>query len=61
MITSFKKINESYYRSSGVDLTILWENLHRSPTERILHHQQMLALVEEARKTVKNKTRRHPQ
>ncbi|OGQ47757.1 MAG: hypothetical protein A3H42_05350 [Deltaproteobacteria bacterium RIFCSPLOWO2_02_FULL_46_8] len=61
MVISFKKINESYYKSIGVDLTILWENLHRSPTERILHHQQMLTLVEEAKKAAKNKTRSHPQ
>ena len=38
------------YEDRGVDLSLLWENLKRSPTERVERHQEMLALVEEARK-----------
>ncbi|OGQ05330.1 MAG: hypothetical protein A3F82_01060 [Deltaproteobacteria bacterium RIFCSPLOWO2_12_FULL_44_12] len=46
-----KNLDIEQYKSLGVDLTILWENLQMSPTERILHHQEMLALVEEIRKS----------
>lgn len=46
-------VGQKKYEALGVDLTLLWENLKRNPTERILHHQEMLALVEEARKAKK--------
>lgn len=41
------------YQARGVDLTLLWENLKRTPTERIENHQEMLALVEEVQRAGK--------
>lgn len=38
------------YEASGVDISLLEQNLKRTPTERIEHHQEMLALVEEAKR-----------
>ena len=38
------------YEDRGVDISLLWENLKRSPTERVERHQEMLALVDEARR-----------
>lgn len=38
------------YEDRGVDLSLLGENLKKTPTERLERHQNMLDLVEEARK-----------
>ena len=60
MQSTFKNIDEQRYKSLGVDLTLLWENLHRTPTERIQHHQEMLRVVEAVKgKANKNKSSRH--
>lgn len=50
--TNLESLSERF-QHLGVDVTILWENLQKNPTERILHHQEMLALVEEAKKAKK--------
>ncbi|MDO8519430.1 MAG: hypothetical protein Q7T11_04640, partial [Deltaproteobacteria bacterium] len=42
------------YEKRGVDLTLLWENLKRTPTERVERHQGMAELVKEARRRKKN-------
>lgn len=34
----------------GIDITLLIENLRRSPTERLRQHQAMLEFVEELRR-----------
>lgn len=44
------EILQNKYAAKGVDMTLLWENLKRTPTERLEHHQEMLALVDEARR-----------
>ncbi len=45
------KIDLKKYKRQGVDISILRANLEiKNPEERILNHQKMLALVEEAKK-----------
>lgn len=39
----------------GIDLTLLIENLRRSPTERLRRHQAMLEFVEEVRRAAQQK------
>jgi len=39
------------YEKKGVDLTLLWENLKRTATERLERHQNMLGLVGEAKRS----------
>lgn len=43
----------SEYEDRGVDLTLLWENLKKTPTERVLRNEDMSGLVDEARKGLK--------
>ncbi|MBI4610008.1 MAG: hypothetical protein HY726_13485 [Candidatus Rokubacteria bacterium] len=39
----------------GIDITLLVENLRRSPTERLRRHQMMLEFVEELRRAAQKK------
>ena len=45
------------YSESGVDLTLLRENLKRTPTERLRNNQRMLPLLEALRESGRAKTR----
>jgi hypothetical protein len=49
-------------REWGIDVSLLEANLQRSPTERLVLHQQSLATAERLQEAVKNASaQRHPQ
>lgn len=44
-------------KKEGIDLTLLYENLRRTPTERIENFMQWLSFAEELRKAKQKKER----
>jgi hypothetical protein len=61
MLPPKKSPDEQAAEKWGIDLSLLEENLHRSPTERLILHQSSLITAVMLQEAVKNaRTERNP-